>query len=291
MPATSPLTVTQTAPHADPRLLLRGFSLEVSARDTRAIETAADLLPAGTEVYLNWIPGDTHHRTVAAAAKLRQAGLTPVPHIAARFLAGFTQLADFLARLAGEAEVRQALSIGGDRDRPVGSFESSEQALATGLFAKHGFQKIGLAGYPEGNPRISPTVVAAALTTKLGLVRAQGMTPYIATQFCFEARPIVAWLGALRAGGVDVPVRVGLAGPASITTLMKYGLRCGVGNSVRALALRGPAIAHLLNETGPDTIIRELATASVEEPSLGIAGIHLFSFGGLQRTAEWARAF
>jgi methylenetetrahydrofolate reductase (NADPH) len=72
---------------------------------------------------------------------------------------------------------------------------------------------------------------------------------------------------------------------------MKYGLRCGVGNSVRALALRGPAIAHLLNETGPDTIIRELATASVEEPSLGIAGIHLFSFGGLQRTAEWARAF
>lgn len=291
MPAIQPVTLTRTAPHAEPASLLRGFSLEVSARDTRAIETAADLLPPGTEVYLNWIPGDTHHRTIAAAARLRQAGLTPVPHVAARFLAGFTQLADFLARLAGEAEVRQALSIGGDRDKPVGAFESSEQVLATGLFAKYGFQKIGLAGYPEGNPRIAPTVLASALNAKLNLVRTQGMTPYIATQFCFEARPILAWLQALRAGGVDTPVRVGLAGPASITTLMKYGLRCGVGNSVRALALRGPAIAHMLNETGPDTIIRELATAAALEPGLGIAGVHLFSFGGLQRTAEWAQSF
>jgi methylenetetrahydrofolate reductase (NADPH) len=292
MPATQQMTtLTRSAQDADASLLLRGFSLEVSSRDTRAIDRAAELLPPGTEVYLNWLPGDTHHRTIAAAARLRQAGLTPVPHIAARFLASFTQLADFLARLAGEAEVRQALAIGGDRDNPVGPFESSEQALATGLFARHGFQRVGLAGYPEGNPRIAPAVVAAALAAKLALVRTQGLTPYIATQFCFEARPILAWLQALRAGGVEVPVHVGLAGPASITTLMKYGLRCGVGNSVRALALRGPAIAHLLNETGPDTIIRELATAAALEPGLGIAGIHLFSFGGLQRTAEWARSF
>lgn len=291
MPALQPMTLTQTAPLAAPASLLRGFSLEVSARDTRAIDTAADLLPAGTEVYLNWIPGDTHHRTIAAAAKLRQAGLAPVPHIAARFLAGFTQLADFLARLAGEAEVRQALSIGGDRDKPVGSFDSSEQVLATGLFAKYGFQKIGLAGYPEGNTRIAPTVLTSALNAKLALVREQGMTPYIVTQFCFEARPILAWLQSLRAGGNNTPVRVGLAGPASITTLMKYGLRCGVGNSVRALALRGPAIAHMLNETGPDTIVRELVTAAALEPALGIAGIHIFSFGGLPRTAEWAQSF
>jgi methylenetetrahydrofolate reductase (NADPH) len=291
VPAMRPLTVTQSEPQADLRSLLRGFSLEVSARDTRAIDQAADLLPAGTEVYLNWIPGDTHHRTIAAAAKLRQAGLTPVPHVAARFLSGFTQLADFVARLAGEAEVRRALTIGGDRDKPAGAFDSSEQVLATGLFARHGFQRIGIAGYPEGNPRITPAAIQAALAAKLGHLRQQGIAPYIATQFCFEARPILAWLQSLHAGGIDVPVRVGLTGPASITTLMKFGLRCGVGNSLRALALRGPAIAHLLNEAGPDAIVRELATASTCDPSLGIAGIHLFSFGGLQRTAEWAQSF
>lgn len=292
MQAAQPVTLTtRTAPHAEPGALLRGFSLEVSSRDSRGIDRAAELLPPGTEVYLNWLPGDTHHRTIAAAARLRQAGLTPVPHIAARFLASFTQLADFLARLAGEAEVRQALSIGGDRDQPVGPFDSSEKVLATGLFAKYGFQRIGLAGYPEGNPRIAPSVLVTALTAKLEHARAQGLSPYIATQFCFEAAPILAWVRALRASGVTVPVRVGLAGPASITTLMKYGLRCGVGNSVRALALRGPAIAHLLNETGPDAIVRELAAALADEPGLGIAGLHLFSFGGLPRTAEWAQSF
>jgi methylenetetrahydrofolate reductase (NADPH) len=291
MTAIQPLPTTQTEAKADIRNLLRGFSLEVSARDSQAIDKAADLLPPGTEVYLNWIPGDTHHRTVAAAAKLRHAGLTPVPHVAARFLTGFTQLADFLARLAGEAEVRQALTIGGDRDRPVGPFDSSEQILATGLFAKHGILRIGLAGYPEGNPRIAPTTLTAALAAKLGHLRGQGLVPYIATQFCFEARPILAWVQALRDSGLDVPVRVGLAGPASITTLMKYGLRCGVGNSVRALALRGPAIAHLLNEAGPDAILRELAAATASNPALGITGIHLFSFGGLARTAEWAQSF
>ena len=289
MPATRPLTVTtQSEPQADLRGLLRGFSLEVSARDTQAIDRAAEWLPAGTEVYLNWIPGDTHHRTIAAAAKLRRAGLTPVPHVAARFLSGFTQLADFVARLAGEAEVRQALTIGGDRDKPAGSFDSSVQVLATGLFAKHGFQRIGIAGYPEGNPRIAPAAIQEALAAKLALLREQGIAPYIATQFCFEAKPILAWLQALRANGIDVPVRVGLAGPASITTLMKFGLRCGVGNSLRALALRGPAIAHLINEAGPDAIVRELAAAN--DPGLGIAGLHLFSFGGLQRTAEWAQS-
>ena len=289
MPATRPLTVTtQSEPQADLRGLLRGFSLEVSARDTQAIDRAAEWLPAGTEVYLNWIPGDTHHRTIAAAAKLRRAGLTPVPHVAARFLSGFTQLADFVARLAGEAEVRQALTIGGDRDKPAGSFDSSVQVLATGLFAKHGFQRIGIAGYPEGNPRIAPAEIQEALAAKLALLREQGIAPYIATQFCFEAKPILAWLQALRANGIDVPVRVGLAGPASITTLMKFGLRCGVGNSLRALALRGPAIAHLINEAGPDAIVRELAAAN--DPGLGIAGLHLFSFGGLQRTAEWAQS-
>lgn len=291
MPATRPFSVIQTGPRADHCSLLRGFSLEVSPRDTGAIDQAADLLPAGAEVYLNWIPGDTHHRTIAAAARLRQAGLAPVPHVAARFLSGFTQLADFVARLAGEAGVRQVLTVGGDRNRPAGAFDSSEQVLATGLFARHGFQRVGIAGYPEGNPRIAPAAIQAALAVKLGHLRQQGIAPYIVTQFCFEAKPILAWLQALRASGTEVPVRVGLAGPASITTLVKFGLRCGVGNSVRALALRGPAIAHLLNEAGPDAIVRELAAASASDPSLGIAGIHLFSFGGLQRTAEWAQAF
>lgn len=273
------------------RALLDGFSLEVSSRDHKALDRAREALPPGTEVYVNWIPGDTHHRSVAAAAILRAAGLVPVPHIGARYLASYTQLADFLARLAGEAGVNRCLIIGGDIDRPVGPYDSSLKILETGLFAKYGIGRIGVAGYPEGHPRIAPEAVAAALDGKLARAREQGLALQIVTQFCFESAPILIWLRALRARGVAVPVRIGLAGPASVTTLMKYALRCGVGNSVRALTLRGPAIARILSESAPDAVVRELAAAQDHDPALGIAGLHLFSFGGLPRTADWARRF
>jgi methylenetetrahydrofolate reductase (NADPH) len=268
-----------------PAALLRGFSIEVAPRDARGIAAAAEHLAPGSDVYLPWIAGETHHRTVAAARTLRDAGLSPVPHVAARHLASFTQLADFLARLSGEADVRQALVIGGDRDRPVGTFESSLQLLETGLFARYGFTRLGFACYPEGNPKIAPDVVDQALRAKLARARADGIDSYLVSQFCFEAAPILDLLRRLRAAGIAAPLRVGLAGPASLTTLMKFALRCGVGNSVRALALRGASIARLLTEADPGPVVEGLAA----DPRLGIDGIHIFAFGGVGRAADWVR--
>ncbi len=270
--------------------LLAGFSIEASSGDA-AIEAAASHLAPGSDVYVNWLPGDNHHRSVAAAATLRRHGLNPVPHVAARYLTGLTQLQDFLARLAGEAGVRQVLTIAGDRDRPYGPFESSLQVLETGLLEKYGIAKVGIAGYPEGNPRISTQALATAMAAKLARASEGGLAPYIVTQFCFEAQPIIDWTRRLRAEGVAAPIHVGLAGPAGLATLMKFALRCGVGNSIRALSLRGPAIARLLTEAGPERVIEDLARAAASEPALGFAGVHFFSFGGVVRTADWARAF
>lgn len=284
-----PLADTQVnATPPQRQALLRGFSIEASSGET-AIEAVASHLAPGSDVYLNWLPGDHHHRAVAAAASVRRAGLNPVPHVAARYLTGLTQLQDFLARLSGEAGVVQALVIAGDREQPVGPFEASLQLLETGLFEKYGITRVGVAGYPEGNPRISTRTLAAALEAKLGRATQAGLAPYVVTQFCFEAQPIVAWARALRDSGVTVPIRVGLAGPAGLATLMKFALRCGVGNSIRALSLRGPAIARLLTESGPERVIDELARAASSDPTLGFSGLHFFSFGGVIRTADWAR--
>jgi methylenetetrahydrofolate reductase (NADPH) len=195
-------------------------------------------------------------------------------------------LADFLARLSGDAGVDQVLAIGGDCDRPAGPFDSSLQVLETDLLQKYRITRVGLAGYPEGNPRISTPVLEAALNTKIAHARKSGLQPYVVTQFCFEAAPILDWVRTIRARGIDVPVRVGLAGPASVTTLMKFALRCGVGNSVRALSLRGAAIARMLSESGPERVIAGLAPSA---PELGIEGLHFFTFGGFARTAAWAR--
>src|SRR5947208_4685739 len=57
----------------------------------------------------------------------------------------------------------------------------------------------------------------------------------VVTQFCFESTPILQWIGALDRAGVDLPVIVGLAGPATPATLTKFALRCGIGNSMRAV--------------------------------------------------------
>lgn len=267
--------------------LMRSASLEVSARDPLAGAGLADLVAPGTAVFVNFAPGDTPHAIVAAAARLRRAGFRPVPHIAARPLASFTQLHDYLRRLAGEAEVDTALVIGGDLDRPAGPFASSFEILSTGLFERHGIRRIGLAGYPEGHPKIGARALADALRLKLGLARQAGLEPFIVTQFGFAAPAILAFIAACRADGVAAPIHVGLAGPASIATLAKFAVRCGIGNSLRHLTGGHTAVARLLTEAGPEAVIQRLAG---EDEGRAVAGLHFFTFGGVRRTAEWLSA-
>ncbi len=93
--------------------------------------------------------------------------------------------------------------------------------------------------------------------------------------------------------GVDLPVRIGLAGPASIATLMKYALHCGVGNSIRALT-KSSSLGRLLSERDPEPVMRELLAAApngdTSAPPFGIAALHLYTFGGLKKTVEWISA-
>ncbi len=267
--------------------LMRGASLEVSARDPLAGPALAELVTPGTAVFINITPGDTHHGMVAAAARLQRAGFRPVPHVAARPLASFTQLNDYLRRLAGEAGVDSALVIGGDLDRPVGPFPGSFEILSTGLFERHGIRRVGLAGYPEGHPKIGSRALADALRLKLGLARQVGLEPFIVTQFGFAAPPILDFVAACRAQGVVAPVHVGLAAPASIATLAKFAVRCGIGSSLRHLAAGHVALARLLSETGPEAVIHDLAGAGAGE---AIAGLHFFTFGGVRRAARWLAA-
>ena len=264
------------------RALLRGASLEVSPRDPLVGPPLAGLVAPGTRIFVNHAPGDSADGIVAAAARLARAGFVPVPHVAARTLPGFVALNEFLRRLAGEAGVETALVVAGDRDRAAGPFESSFEILATGLFERNGIRRIGLAGYPEGHPRIGRRALDEALRLKLGLARQAGLEPFIVTQFAFEPAPILGWIAARRAEGVTAPVFVGLAGPASIAALAKFAVRCGVGPSLRALIGNRAALPRLLAEAGPEAIIRALAGGGD-----AIAGLHFFTFGGVRRTARW----
>lgn len=264
--------------------LLRGASLELSSRDLAEIDACVSLLDAGTPLYISMPSGQTYRNSVMLAARIKRAGFRPVPHIVARTLASPAVLEDFLARLVGEAGVDSALLIAGDRPRACGPFESSASLLETGLFQRHGVVNIGVAGYPEGHPTLTTEQLDAALAEKKALAQRCGLSMWIVTQFCFEAAPVLAW--AARPSSLAMPIHAGLAGPASVTRLLRFAALCGVGSSVRALRARPGAVARLMTEAGPQTLLRELALQAAPP----LAGVHLYGFGGLEHTARWLRA-
>ena len=268
--------------------LVAACSIEISPRDDLAGGGLRELLDPGTTVFVNHPGSVTHHDIVAACARLRDAGFEPVPHIAVRRLASFTQASDFLQRAVGQAQVRAALIIGGDPDHPVGPFPDSHDFLASGLVERHGLRAVAFAGYPEGHPRIAARTLEEALRAKVALARGQGLDVSLVTQFGFDAAPILRWIEALRAQHVICPVRVGIAGPATVATLAKFAVRCGIGESLRALARGYTAFARILAEAGPDALVDALVDG--EDRDFPIDGLHVFTFGGVRRAAAWMRS-
>src|ERR1700751_6033171 len=270
--------------------LLSRYSIEVHPRDRKALDSARERLKPGTQVFLTWIPGTSPMNLVEAAGQLRRGGLVPVPHVGARHLESSAQLERLAARLSGEAGVDRILLIGGDRAQPAGPYDSSLAVMQTEIFQKTGIARVAIAGFPEGNPNIPERILDQALTDKVNYAESAGLRLSIVTQFCFAGQPILTWLQRIRAQGIHIPVRIGLAGPASAATLARYAIRCGIGNSLHMLT-EHPSFAKLLTEKGPEPIIRDIAAygGAGKNGSLpfGITGMHFFVFGGFRKTVDW----
>ena len=212
-----------------------------------------------------------------------------MPHIAVRRLKSEREFSEFLARAAGEANVSRLLLIAGDIDQPQGPFGSSLDVLVSGLAQQHGIRQIYLAGlHPEGHPRVPREIMDEALRQKLAWGRDHGIGMGVVTQFCFEAEPVIEWLARFQAEFTE-PARVGIAGPANRATLLKFALRCGVRNSVRALRRQAGRFTRLLTETAPDALVDDLVSAAAEG-KIRLPEFHIFPFGGLRTAARWIRA-
>ena len=270
--------------------LLRGFSIELNPSDSKTVQAAAERLDPGTEVCLVWIPDSDPMEMIAPAAKLKRAGHFPMPHVGARHLESAAQLQRLAERLR-DAGVDRILIIGGDRTKPAGPYDCSLAVMQTGAFQQAGISRIAIGGFPEGNPHIPDKILNEALAAKVSFARSEGLQLSIITQFCFKAEPVIEWMRGVRARGIDIPIRVGLAGPASLLTLVRYAVRCGIGNSLRLLN-ENPAFAKVLVERGPEPIIRELAASIAEGDGRtpDMAGLHFYVFGGFKRTMDWIDA-
>lgn len=270
--------------------LLDNYSIEITTRDETALDGAADLLRPETRVFIASFPKDNVEHFIRGAVKLHRAGMIAIPHIVARNIPSRAVLDDMLARLAGEAGVDRAHIVGGDRDKPAGEFDAALQLLETGLFARYGINRIALACYPEGHPRIPDEVLEQARADKMRVAAEQGLSVWMVSQFAFEAPPIIALARRMRSQGIDVTYRAGIAGPASHSTLLKYAMLCGVGASLRALRERKGLGRSAMGGETPEGLLTELALAREAEPSLGISGIHFFTFGAMAQTARWVES-
>ncbi|HVH80751.1 MAG TPA: hypothetical protein VM782_15250 [Stellaceae bacterium] len=284
--------MTAAAPHslADRRRaraaqLVADASIEISPHDKLAGDGLRDFFTRGTTVFVSYPPSANWNEIVTSCARLRRTGFVAVPHIAARRLKSVDEAVDFLRRLTDEADVAEALLIGGDPGWPAGPFRDSLSLLESGLLECHGLDRVFFAGYPEGHPYITDKALDTALLAKLSSARQRGLAPAIVTQFAFEVGPIRSWIGRLRDRGVTCPVHIGLAGPASVATLVKYAVRCGIGNSLRALARGHTAFARILTEADPKALIDVLVAGEAENGALD--ALHIFMFGGARRTAAW----
>jgi methylenetetrahydrofolate reductase (NADPH) len=268
---------------------LTGFSIEVMPRTAARIDDFRPLLPQGTRVYIAHIDGTPIEDMVATAARLRAEGFEPMPHFPARIIADRAMLADWVARYRGEADVKQALLLAGGVNAARGDYHSSMQLLESGVF--DGFDRLHVAGHPEGNKDIDPDGsdrnVMDALRWKQAFRDRTDATMALATQFCFEAGPVIAWADRLAAEGVNLPIHIGVAGPTKLQTLIKFAIACGVGPSLRVLQKRAMDVTKLLVPFEPDDFLRQLARHKAATPGFGIEAVHLFPLGGIAPTCDW----
>lgn len=289
----SMLAATRGKPDNPARDFLENFSVEVTARQGDKVAGLTDHLAAGTAVYIALIdPGDVPEQIETARALARH-GFRAVPHIPARLIESRASLNDRVERFAGEAGVTRVLAIGGGL-APMGPFSSTLEMLDTGIFERHGIRQIGFAGHPEGNADITKAygedALLDALIVKQASAEERGLTAYLATQFLFSAEPVERWARMLRDNGVNLPIHVGIPGPATIKTLVKYALLCGIGPSARIVRKQALNVSKLLTVSTPDELVANLGRLQRREPALGIAGAHVYPFGGFDKLFRWIEA-
>jgi methylenetetrahydrofolate reductase (NADPH) len=267
------------------------FTLEVTAHEVAqfvAHARAGGWPPPGLDVFVPALPKQSADTMVEACGALREGGFTAVPHIGARSFARRAELADLLERLATSAGVEKALVIGGDHEKPLGPYASALDVIATGLLTKYGFREIAISGYPDGHRAISTPVLRAALRDKLAMGRSMGLAVAIVTQFTFEPDNIPAWCTQVTAAHGDLPIAIGLPGPARLGTLVRYAKRCGVAAAVRSIGAYRSTVGQLLTSTAPDRQLVALAKHALNRP--GTYRPHVFTFGGFAQTLHWIGA-
>tara|TARA_B100001113_G_scaffold122048_1_gene99672 strand:+ start:782 stop:1636 length:855 start_codon:yes stop_codon:yes gene_type:complete len=267
------------------------YSIEVVPNSAAKIESFADLLPQNTRVYIAHLEKEDIRTMVSTAKRLSDEGFTVMPHFPARIIKNQSVLNDWISMYQNEAGVNEALLLAGGSTKPIGELDSSIQLIESGLFDKAGFKRLHIAGHPEGSKDIDPDGgiknVSEALSWKQEFSKRTDASMAIATQFCFDADIVKKWADRIKEDGIDIPIHIGIAGPAKLQTLLKFSVECGIGASMKILTKRAKDITKLLLPYKPTQILNDLAEYKSQDPELNIEQVHFFPIGGIKQTTNW----
>ncbi|MDW3219439.1 MAG: methylenetetrahydrofolate reductase [Acidimicrobiales bacterium] len=245
-------------------------------------------LPANARISVTASPVKSLEETLDVCAELLDLGHRPVPHLAARMVADADQVAAIAARCK-RLGLTEVFCIGGDREEP-GAYPDAMAFLRELLDVAAGdITTVGVGSYPDGHAFIPEEALRAALVEKQELFAAAGVDGHATTQMCFSADTIRTWLRAERAAGLTLPVHLGLPGVVDRTKLMTMGMRVGVGASLRYLKKNKAGLTRLFASPGynPSALVDPLGG---DFETLGIAGLHTYTFNQVAATHEWQRA-
>ena len=272
---------------------LDGFSVEVTPKAASKIENFEDYVPSGTLIYIAHIEGTPIDEMVATAKKINDQGFFPMPHFPARIIKDKKVLNDWISRYKNEANVSNALLIAGGANKPYGEYDSSIQLIESELFDKANFSNLHIAGHPEGSLDIDPDGstknVDHALSWKNEYSKKTDAKMAITTQFSFDADAVISWANSVKASGVDIPIHIGIAGPAKLQTLLRYSLECGVGASIKIIQKRAKDLTKLLLPYKPTNIISQLAEYKDKNPDFNIEKVHFFPLGGVKQVSDFVK--
>ena len=275
------------------KLFLNNFSIEVMPRTAAKIESFNDILPKNTRIYIAHIEGVPIQEMISTAKRIQSEGFAVIPHFPARIIENKVTLEDWIKAYQDEANIDQALILAGGVDKPQGIFESSMQLVETELFSKYNFKNLYFAGHPEGNKDIDPdgteNNVNDALIWKQKLNERTDINLALTTQFCFDSKPVIKWANELNKNGINIPIHIGVAGPAKLQTLIKFSIACGVGASLKVLHKRAKDIKKLLLPFEPNDFLETLALHKENNPDFNITNIHFFPLGGIKTTSNWIK--
>ena len=272
---------------------LEGFSIEVTPRAASKIENFSDHIPLGTIVYIAHIEGTPIEEMVLTAKKINDQGFSPMPHFPARIIKDKNTLHDWVSKYQNEANVTNGLLIAGGSNKPHGEFDSSIQLIESEVFDKANFKRLHIAGHPEGSKDIDPDGstlnVDSALSWKNEFSKRTDASMAITTQFSFDSETVIKWANDVKNKGVDIPIHIGIAGPAKLQTLLRYSLECGVGASIKIIQKRALDLTKLLMPYKPTTIINELAEHKSRNPDFNIDKVHFFPLGGVKQVSDFIK--